>query len=82
LLAANICPFAIVAVVSSNLLFLCSEGSSLDRVIASSFIVNLLNYRVKRKIALYSYIASYDLSVFRIGVLNREDELVDDAFFG
>jgi hypothetical protein len=61
-------------------LLLRGKGSSLDRVIALSFIVNLLNYRVKRKIALCSYVTLYNSSVFRIEVLNREDKLVDNAF--
>jgi hypothetical protein len=66
----------VVVVVSRFVLLLSGKGGSFNRVIALSFIVNLLYYRVKCEVTLRAHVASYDSRVVRVGLLNREDELV------
>lgn len=67
---------AVVVVVSWFRLLLGSKGGSFNRIVASSFIVDLLYYRVECKVSLRAHVASYDSRVVRVGLLNCKDELV------
>jgi hypothetical protein len=46
------------------------------KVVAASFIVDLLYHRVEHDIALGAHVASYDSRVARAGLHHREDQMV------
>jgi hypothetical protein len=75
-LLVGICTFSVLVDASSVLLFLGGKGGSLDRVIAASFVVDLLYHRVEFEVAFRAHIASYDLHVVRVGLFDCEDKLV------
>jgi hypothetical protein len=67
---------ATASVVVTCLLLIAGKGCGLNWVVATGLIVKLVNNRVKGKTAISAKVSSDCTSVFRVGVFDREDELV------
>jgi hypothetical protein len=67
---------ATASVIVACLLVIASKGCGLDWVVATSLIIELVDDRVKCKTAVRTKVSSDCTSVFRVGVFDREDKLV------
>jgi hypothetical protein len=65
-----------VSVVVACLLLIAGKGCGLNWVVATSLIVELVDDRVKCKTAIRAKVSSDCTSVFRVGVFDHEDKLV------